>query len=157
MRLILILTALFISHISFAQVPMGKDLEKGKTEFINFMKNNGFTFLKQQKVEAMKYNKETGKADIHTGNFYYKILFKEEVKILIYFNEYENINEINILPEKEMNKDKILKVLNFENWEFLYDKKGMVGIDKIYKVENYYAMIPLNTQIIQINFFDFKP
>lgn len=156
MKITLMILGLIFSNILFSQIPIGKDIEKGKTELITFMKSNGFTFLKETKAEAMKYNKETEKGDIHTGNFYYQILFKEEVEVKIYFNKYENINEVYIFPEKEQNKNKILQILKFKNWEFLYDRKDIFGIDTIYKVGDFYAMIP-NTQIIQINFYDFKP
>ena len=153
--IVLCFLGVFTSQMSFAQIPIGKDLEKGKTEFIDFMKNNGFTFFKESKEHDFKYNKETGKHDIPTDE-HFKILFKEEVKVTIYFNEYENIDEIYILPENQKNKDKILNVLKFEDWEFLYIRKDVFGVDKVYKVEDFYAMIP-NNQIIQINFYDFKP
>lgn len=155
MKLILLLFGILSFQLSFAQIPVGKDLDKGKTELIDFMKKNGFTFFKESKEHNFKYNKETGKHDIPTQE-HYKILFKEEVKITIYFNEYENINEVYIFPENKKNKDQILKILKFDTWKFLYDRKDMLGIDKVYKVGDFYAMIP-NTQIIQINFYNFKP
>jgi hypothetical protein len=156
MRILLFLIGIFLTEAVFAQIPIGKDIEKGKSEFIAFMKTNEFTFYKETKEEVMKYNKETEKGDKPTGKFYYTILFKEEVEVKMYFNQYGNINEIYIFPEKEQNKKKILNILKLEDWEFLYDRKDMFGIDKIYKVGDFYAMIP-STQISQINFYDFKP
>lgn len=157
MKLILLIFGMLTIQLSIAQVPIGRDLEKGKTEFIDFMKNNGFTFFKESKEHNFKYNKETGKHDIPTEE-HYKILFKEEVEVTIYFNQYENIDEIYIFPENKENKDKILKILKFDTWEFLYDRKYkyLPGSGKIYKVADFFAYIP-GTSTLQINFFKDRP
>ncbi len=145
-----------LTQIGFSQVPIGKDLEKGKNELIKLMKNKGFTFFKESKNEIFKYNKETKRGDLKTGKFYYSVLFKEEVEIKIYFNKFENINEVFIFPNRIENKRKILRMLEFGKWEFLYERKSYTGIDKVYKNENYYCLIP-NGQIMQINFYKKKP
>ena len=152
-----IILILIFSNV-YSQIPIGKNIKIGKTEFISFMKKNGFTLLKDQKTEAMKYNKETDKPDIHTGNFYYTLLFKEEVEVKIYYNKYSNISEIYIFPENQNNKLKLLKILKTNTWELLEERQSGInyGEDLIYKVKEYYAMIT-TSGIMQINFYNFKP
>lgn len=142
----------------YSQIPIGKNIKLGKTEFISFMKRNGFTLLKDQKEEVMKYNIETGKADIHTGNFSYSLLFKEEVEVLIYYNKYSNISEVYMFPENQTNKLKLLKILKSNTWEPLEERQNgfTPGPNLTYKVKEYYAMIT-TSGIMQINFYSHKP
>ena len=67
---------LMASVVLFAQIPIRKDINQGKAALLETMKKNGFTLFKETKEE--KHSR-------------YVILFKEEVEVIIYFNQFENI------------------------------------------------------------------
>lgn len=151
MKLKLILMCLIFTEVSFSQIPIGKDILKGKTEFITYMQRNGFTLLSQKKEHTYSYNEKTGKHDIPAENMYL-ILFKEEVEVDLFYNKYSNINRVIINPENTQVLQNVLRALKFENWEYLYEKEDFFGITKYYKVKSYYAYIPDNKDILQIHF-----
>ena len=117
------------SVVLFAQIPIRKDINQGKAALLETMKKNGFTLFKETKEE--KHSR-------------YVILFKEEVEVIIYFNQFENITDVIIFPGSQEKKDKILRIFNFDKWVYLYDKKDLLGNGQVYKVESFYARIPNN-------------
>ena len=137
-----IFLALITTFTGFSQIPIGKDINQGKVEFINIMKENGFTFFKESKDEFPK------------GGLRYTILFKEEIKVIIHANKYENITDIIIFPENLKNKEKLLKIFKSDRWEFLYEKEDLLGNNEIYKVGDFYARIPINKySYLDIHFY----
>lgn len=152
MRILLLMCCLFLFNLSYSQIPIGKDVKKGKAELIAFMKTEGFTFFKESLEQAKKYNYETKKHDIPADK-YYQILFKEEISISLYFNEYENIDAIYVRLNNNKNKENFLNAIDFKNtWEYKYSNEDITGTDLIYKKGENFAKIPLGG-IIQVNFF----
>ena len=152
MKKITILLLILLSTSVYCQIPIGKDVTKGKTEFKTFLTKNGFTFFKESKEQTYRYNKETGKHDIPSTEFY-KILFKEEIEVNIFINQYENIEYLYILPENDNNRKKLLEIFSFKNWELISESKDALGIDYYYKMDEFYALLTSNGHI---NFNDGK-
>ncbi len=142
MKKYLVLFGLIFCFNLFAQIPIGEDLNKGKTEIKNFLTSNGFNLIKESEQVSYLKNQSTGEFDIPKN--YWEQTYKEEMSIWITPNKYENIEEVYFFPENDKNRSKLLEILKFNEWEFLYDQKDFNGIDKVYKYNNYYALLLSN-------------
>lgn len=143
-------------HCFFSQIPIGKNIKVGKTELLNFMKEQGFTIIKDSKQEMKAYNNVTKQYDLSVGKIYYSLLFQEEVDIQIFYNKYLNISEIWVMTENEKNTNKLIEAWEFNDWEFVKRKKDILGESKYYKKNNVYVVIFTGKEP-QINIFNYKP
>lgn len=159
--LTIVLIYFFTLNIN-AQIPIGKDIKIGKTEIINLLKKNGYTYLKETKDQVKRYNELTGKYDIFVNNFY-KVYFKEEISLNIFYNEYENITDVYVIlgdmydGKSHLNREKILKIFKSNEWEFIKEKKSFYfQPNKYYIYKSFYIMDSPN-DMMQINFYKKMP
>ena len=137
MKRIILFLSFLITFTLFAQIPMGKNAKLGKNELKNKLITANFNFLKEsKKSERNLHIKASGSQYIN--RVFYEQLYREEIKIWIEENEYENIKSIYIFPEKNINREKLLKLLEFEKWEFLYINKYE---QEIYKYKDFYIIL----------------
>jgi hypothetical protein len=124
MKNFLIVVFLIYNQLSFAQLPIGKDLKKGKSELQKIMEANNFHYLRQT-----------------NGKNYSVLFFKEEVTISIHSNTFENIESLNFSTGNNIILDKIKKIIEFSNWEFAYNESNRFTSETspVYKIKNYFA------------------
>ncbi|MCG8183086.1 hypothetical protein [Tenacibaculum piscium] len=119
-----ILLFIFLNQTTFSQLPLGKDLKKGKLEILRIMKANNFHYMKQS-----------------TGKNYSILLFKEEITISINSNMFENIESLNFSTGNKKIINKVEEIIEFDNWEFAYYETSRFNNEllTVYKINNYFA------------------
>jgi hypothetical protein len=128
MKHFFIILSIILSQNTYAQLPLGNDLVKGKVKLLNIMKDNGFNFIKEA-------NNET----------FYSLFFKEEVSILIQFNVYENIELLNFSTGNRKILEKIKKIIDFNIWKYSYKRKINLNESmNVYRIHNYLAIYSYN-------------
>ena len=92
-------------------MPIGKDIKVGTNEVKLFFKKKGLHLIKQEnKTQKFQYREDN----------YTFLSYKEEMGILLYKNEYNNIKEISYYTDDLQTYNKLLKYLKNENWTFTY-------------------------------------
>ena len=90
------------------------------------MTDNGFTFYK-----ANEYPKRNGiKKTLN-------LLYKEEVEVDIYYNDFNNIESIAIRTGNGKVIDKIKKIVGFEKWVYVYTEEKMFEKNDVYELNDY--------------------
>lgn len=143
--IVILFVSLFLSISSSCQIPMGKDINVGIIEVKLFMKNSGYTFLK----ESQGYSKNiiTGKYDIPED---YNIFYKEEIWISLSKNEFDNIDLIVITCADQSSEKILLEKLGWSKWEYLYSKSSWGGAQRLnyYKIDNFYSILSSDNSTI---------
>ena len=150
-KIITLITFLLISIASIGQLPIGKNKNSGKKEFIALLKSNGYHYLNESVQHLYGYNKETKKWDVPSEE-YIEILFKEEFTVNIYYNKYDNIRSIAIDFENEKNKKKLLSIFNYNKWKLI--RENAKYKEMTFRVGDFYALVSEVQIIISLN--DFK-
>ena len=155
----LLLILFFTScNLFYAQIPIGEDVIKGKNELKLLMSKNGFTLIKDRKASFYTKNNVSGKFDIPITP-HYEILFKQEVKIHIFYNEFDNISKISIYPKNFDQKKKIFKILHSSKWAVLQDRSSFMGVTNYFTYNGFLISSPADEKgrTIQIHFYSEKP
>ena len=119
------LILLIFSSLCFGQMPIGKDIKVGTNEVKLFFKKKGLHLIKQEnKTQKFQYREDN----------YTFLSYKEEMGILLYKNEYNNIKEISYYTDDLQTYNKLLKYLKNENWNFL--SRNRLG-DETYEYNGY--------------------
>ncbi len=106
-RFLIALLLIFSIQFSYCQLPMKQDSLIGAEKMQKLMTDNGFTFYKANKYPKIN---SSGKA--------LELLYKEEVTVSIYFNEYNNIRSIAIRTGNDSVIDKLKKIVGFAKWQY---------------------------------------
>tara|TARA_R110000851_G_C12979774_1_gene556233 strand:+ start:551 stop:1015 length:465 start_codon:yes stop_codon:yes gene_type:complete len=126
-----ILTSLFFIfsiQLMYSQLPMKQDSVIGTKKMKSLMTNNGFTFYK-----ANEYPKRNGiKKTLN-------LLYKEEVEVDIYYNDFNNIESIAIRTGNDKIIDKIKKIVGFDKWTYAYTEEKNFEKNDVYKLNDYYC------------------
>jgi hypothetical protein len=132
-NLLLLIAILGIYQITSAQLPVGKDSISGTIIMKNLMKNNGMKLFKSE-VENTRSQ----------GSFESRLtlIYREEVKVHIFYNEFNNIALITISTNTVENLGKLSNIIDEPSW-ILFKENGSLGV-KTYKVNNYYAQLWYN-------------
>ena len=150
---------LVISFLSFGlsgQIPIGKDKDEGSEAVIRHMKDLGYTLYNQETTHAMKFNRVTEQADI-IGEEYKVVRFKEEITFSIYYNSYGNITSVYVHFESFDMRERFLQDYQLNTWTLIKTRTDVLGEDLIFKIDDYYALLPLDNNIPQVNFFREMP
>jgi hypothetical protein len=91
---------------------MKQDSLIGAKKMQKLMTDSGFTFYK-----ANKYPK------INSAGKTLELLYKEEVTVDIYFNDYNNIKSIAIRTGNDSVIDKLKKIVGFDKWQYQSDNE----------------------------------
>ena len=92
------------------------------------MTNNGFTFFKQEiRPKDGRFNKSL------------EVFYKEEVRLHIRYNDFNNIENIAIYTGNESVVKEIKKVIEYDKWIFSHLEKGFLGTNKIFKIDGFSA------------------
>ena len=122
--LIIILTICSI-QIAYAQLPMKKDSVIGTKQMKKLMVENGFNFYKQ---EVHPKNGNLNKS--------LEVFYKEEVRLNIWYNDFNNIENIAIYTGNESFVDEIKNVVEYDKWIFSHTEKDFLHTNRIYKINN---------------------
>lgn len=101
------------TNICFSQDYIGKDFISAKNEIKKLFVQNGFTFLKEEKIKI--YDSPNLKSS-------QSLLFKEEFVINLSNNKFENLSSYQIYTDRKDVIDKIKGLLNFSKWEYIGSK-----------------------------------
>lgn len=153
MKRIFVFLSLFLYFTLFSQIPIGKKILVGKNELKSILKKNGLNIINESKNLKNRCCRE-GKRFDHE---YWELLYREEVKIWIEPDIYDNISEIYIFPIKDKNRSLLLKIFNYKDWEFL--STNNINGGKLYKYDRYYITLfqSINSEIGHISFTLDKP
>lgn len=135
--LLITITLIFTIQFSYSQLPMKKDSVIGTKQMQKLMTDNGFTFYKTEvRPKDGKFNKSI------------EIFYKEEVRLWIRYNDFNNIENIAIYTGNENVIENIKNVVEYDKWEFSHTEKNYLGSKKIYKVHNFSAQFVYEPEYI---------
>jgi hypothetical protein len=112
---------------------MKQDSLIGTKKMKSLMANYDFTFYR-----ANEYPKFNGiKKNLN-------LLYKEEVEVDIYYNDFNNIESIAIRTGNDKVIDKIKKIVEFDKWVYAYTEEKMFEKRKVYKLNGYECQFNYN-------------
>lgn len=106
----LILIFISLTTICFGQIPIGKDIKIGVNEVKSFFKQKGLHLIKEEN--------KTQKWGEKIDNYVF-LSYKEEMGIMLYKNEYENIKEVDYYTDNIEMRNKLYKYLQKDKWAFI--------------------------------------
>lgn len=106
-RFIISLISILSVQFSFCQLPMKQDSIIGTMKMRKLMADNGFTLYKANEYPKRNRIEKT-----------LNLLYKEEVTVDIYFNDYNNIESIAIRTGNDKVIGKLKEIVGFNKWEY---------------------------------------
>lgn len=131
---------LLFAHFSFGQIPIGQDLKEGTSNCKKIFANCGQVLKKEEKLILFEFNKKTQKHDIPTDEGI-QLLYKEEFRVSIYKNEYDNIGRIAVYTKSLKVFKNIQNCLDYEKWTLQKENK----LEK----EKFYSYNDLRIRVIE--------
>ena len=121
-----------IHSTTFAQFPLGKNIDIAKIDIKSFLKKNGFTFLKEYPL---------GK-----NNDIFVISYSEEFRVTLQINGYENVTSINFISNKMSTFINLKNSLSFDKWKYIGESRDPINnnIESLYHFKNF--KIRMDTQ-----------
>lgn len=122
----LLVIFLIVFKTSYSQFILGKSFSDATKELKTVLLKNGFHFLSQKRI-----GERPG-----TEVVVYEMRFKEEFRILLFVNGYENIDDLSIETEKENNYKKLKSIYHDSKWKYIrHDNEN--GSAEVYSYLNF--------------------
>lgn len=164
MKKLLLLPLILVqfSSILYSQVPIGMNINDGKSKLKAALNTHGYTFLKEVKTEFKKSNNDEYDFNDTPTDYSVTLLYKEELSALIFYNNFDNIESVwfSLSQNKSKslnNQQKLELFLKMGFWELIGKGENEFISSKhiIYKYKNMKIIHPIYQigDIFQYNFF----